>query len=450
MSLAPVTNFPKVQVSTGYAAGAVTIILQTGHGAKLPGTFPFPLVWWDDTTYPGAPEDDPNVEIVSVTNRSGDTLTITRGQESTSDVNHNTAAKTYRMALTLTKSMWGQITTELENLSGTGFLKNATFTVTQNSPGANQLTVALKTRAGSDPSATDPVIAIFRDPTLTSGLYVIEKITSALSFTISAGSTFGFTNSLSSRLYWGLIRPSAGTVEMCAWHPLVKSSTEISLFSIDETRLISTTAEGGAGAADSAGVIYSATARASVPIRVGGYFDIQTGATAGNWSNAATVLINMGIGVKRTGDTVQTKSAITGEVATGTTTIPNDNTIPQITEGDEYMSKAIVATAAANVLEVEAEGMFAHSVGAAQFGFALFQDATANALAAMGIRIDAGGDKYPLSLRHVFVSGVAGSTTLRIRAGSETAGTTTFNGNGGARFYGGIYASCLHIKEICL
>ncbi len=29
-------NFAKVTVSTGYAAGAVTIVLASGHGARLP------------------------------------------------------------------------------------------------------------------------------------------------------------------------------------------------------------------------------------------------------------------------------------------------------------------------------------------------------------------------------------------------------------------------------
>lgn len=113
MSLHPVTNFAKVLPSGTYAAGVTTITLSTGYGSKLPTTFPFPLIWWDDTTYPGTPEDDPNVEIVLVTNRVGDVLTVTRGQEGTSDVNHSTVGKSYRMALTLTKAMWDNIASQV-------------------------------------------------------------------------------------------------------------------------------------------------------------------------------------------------------------------------------------------------------------------------------------------------------------------------------------------------
>jgi hypothetical protein len=107
MSLDPVKNFGKVEVSTGYASGATTIVLSTGEGAKLPQPSTdgaFNLVWWNYTDYPD-PSDDPNVEIVRVTVRSSDTLTITRAQESTSDNNHNTGGKTYKMILSMTKKM---------------------------------------------------------------------------------------------------------------------------------------------------------------------------------------------------------------------------------------------------------------------------------------------------------------------------------------------------------
>jgi hypothetical protein len=116
-ALAPVTNFAKVTVSTGYASGATSIVLLSGHGAKLPSTFPFPLVWWNATDY-GSPEDDPGVEIISVTARSTDTLTVVRGQDGTSASNHNTGGKTYRMILTLTKGMWDQITTDIAAAAG--------------------------------------------------------------------------------------------------------------------------------------------------------------------------------------------------------------------------------------------------------------------------------------------------------------------------------------------
>ena len=62
---------------------------------------------------------------------------------------------------------------------------------------------------------------------------------------------------------------------------------------LDETNLISTTAEGGAGAADSANVIYSTTARTSVAYRVIGFID-STQATAGTWATAPSTIQGVG------------------------------------------------------------------------------------------------------------------------------------------------------------
>mgnify|MGYP001601115192 FL=1 len=104
----PVTNFGKVTVSTGYDATATTIALTTGHGSRLPSTFNYPLSWWNSTDY-SDPADDPNKEIVIVTNRAGDTLTVTRAGESTTATAKNTASKTYKMVLGITKAMWEQL-----------------------------------------------------------------------------------------------------------------------------------------------------------------------------------------------------------------------------------------------------------------------------------------------------------------------------------------------------
>ena len=92
-------NFAKVNVSTGYDESATSVVLVSGHGVKLPAV-PFNVVW-HDLTYPD-PSDDPNVEIVRVTDIATDTITITRAQESTAAAAHNVAGHTYRMVAGLT------------------------------------------------------------------------------------------------------------------------------------------------------------------------------------------------------------------------------------------------------------------------------------------------------------------------------------------------------------
>jgi len=100
MALDQAKNFAKATVSTGYDASASTIVLSGGHGAKLP-TVPFNVVWWNSTDY-ADPSDDPNVEIVRVTAKSTDTLTVTRAQESITATTKNTGGKTYKMIAGLT------------------------------------------------------------------------------------------------------------------------------------------------------------------------------------------------------------------------------------------------------------------------------------------------------------------------------------------------------------
>lgn len=149
------TNFGKVTVSTGYASGATSIALSSGHGSKLPavsGGCTFNLVWWNSTDY-SDPSDDPGVEIVTVTARSGDTLTVTRGQEGTSPANHNTGGKTYKMLLGVTKALLDTFLTSatLNNPTITGVVAGgASYTgITATSPTITTPTITNGTVSGN-------------------------------------------------------------------------------------------------------------------------------------------------------------------------------------------------------------------------------------------------------------------------------------------------------------
>lgn len=100
-------NFAVGTVSTGYDASATSIALTAGHGARFPSTA-FYGVWWNSTDYAN-PADDPAVEIVRVTARSTDTLTITRAQEGTSASTKNTGGKTYKFMQAVTAALLGQL-----------------------------------------------------------------------------------------------------------------------------------------------------------------------------------------------------------------------------------------------------------------------------------------------------------------------------------------------------
>lgn len=144
---------------------------------------------------------------------------------------------------------------------------------------------------------------------------------------------------------------------------------------------------------------------------------------------------------------VQTVGNVVTAVATGTTLIPRDDTIPQITEGNEYLTQAITPLSATNILIIEAVLHLSHSVVSDVIA-ALFQDSGANALATASQYASTASGVQCVVLRHRMVAGTTSSTTFRVRAGGMTAGTTTFNGASGGRYYGGTYASSLIIREI--
>jgi hypothetical protein len=138
----------------------------------------------------------------------------------------------------------------------------------------------------------------------------------------------------------------------------------------------------------------------------------------------------------------------TGTVATGTTAFPLDDTIPQNTEGDEYMTLAITPTDAANILYIDIVFVGSQSVANDQIGVALFQDTTANALAVASAFPAGVGYLETISFRHKMTAGTTSSTTFKVRAGNTTGPTTTFNGAGGTQRFGGVAASSITITEV--
>jgi hypothetical protein len=147
-----------------------------------------------------------------------------------------------------------------------------------------------------------------------------------------------------------------------------------------------------------------------------------------------------------TGVPVQMVNTTASAVATGTTLIPHDDTIPQITEGDQYMTLAVTPKSATNILVISVTVQTA-SVIANGHATALFQDATANALAAISTYQPSGNTLTASHLEHAMVAGTTSATTFRVRCGQSSASTLTFNGNGGVRIFGAITKSSIVITE---
>jgi hypothetical protein len=201
------------------------------------------------------------------------TLAATTGTITT--VNSTTGNITTVNAATVTAT--GTITAETLTFEGGGSLtkvpESAIKPITA-SVAANALTVTL--------SATT---LDFRSATLTSGTVVSRVISSPISVVVSSGSTLGTVSAVQSRIVV-LALDNAGTVELAVVN--ISGGNDLT-----ETGLISTTAEGGAGAADSASTVYSTTARTNLAYRVVGYIE-STQATAGTWATTPSTIQGCG------------------------------------------------------------------------------------------------------------------------------------------------------------
>ena len=143
---------------------------------------------------------------------------------------------------------------------------------------------------------------------------------------------------------------------------------------------------------------------------------------------------------------VKMVNVVTEAVGTGTTLIPIDDTIPQITEGDQYMTLAITPASASNILIIQVV-VFGSSNGLSGVQTALFQDATANALAAAGTVIPGAGYWGSVNFTHKMTAGTTSATTFRVRVGPNSPVTFTFNGLAAARLFGAITKSSITITE---
>ena len=154
-----------------------------------------------------------------------------------------------------------------------------------------------------------------------------------------------------------------------------------------------------------------------------------------------------------TGKVIQVVNVMAGALITHTTTMPSDATIPQNTEGGEYMTLAITPTNASNKLLIEVvvgEHWNSYSSGTSRSdSIALFQDSTANALASSQ---KTAGNSWTttFAFNHFMAAGTTSETTFKVRGGGHHAGTSNFNGAAGGIMHGGVMASSITITEIAV
>lgn len=223
---------------------------------------------------------------------------------------------------------------------------------------SSALTISLTTAAGSTPSPADPVFIQFRSATGTTGTVSPLAVTAATSLTISAGSTLGVTSSEAFRV-WIVGFNDGGTFRLGAVNCSTWSTTAATIYGVLNSAagtfggFGSSTAEGGAGAADSAGVIYTGSAVTTKPMRVLGYAEWSaSGLTAGTWTTTnLNTLQPYTPETKLPGEIIQvSSSASTTTASTSSTTYTSSG-----------YTVAITPQSATSIIRVQAMGTVQNS-----------------------------------------------------------------------------------------
>lgn len=165
---------------------------------------------------------------------------------------------------------------------------------------------------------------------------------------------------------------------------------------------------------------------------------VANGAGSGTWSAQSS---------GASGSMVKSQASISTSSSTGTTITPFDNTIPQNTEGTQFISTSFTPTTSGNRLRIRVTIAGSLSV-AGHITASLFQDANANASGASSVKINNAGDVAIIDFTYEYVTASTAASTWAVRVGGSVAGTFTLNGSAGLGLLGGVMCSSLVIEEI--
>jgi hypothetical protein len=329
--------FGKVIGGGGITSTAVDYAVQSSDQGKLiKATASSITITTPDATVVGAPF------VFGVNNNSTGTITLDGSGSQNIDGNANLTIPAGGGALLNTDGTnwftYGQQGTLVGKQLSYGDIINGTIVESNTS---NAVTYSLKTLAGNNPSASDPVLVCFRNPTAGTGNYVYRNVAAATSLTITSGSTLGASNGVPFRI-WLVLFDDAGTIRLGA----IKLVSGQSIAAIGNKGVASSTAEGGAGGADSAQTFYTGTAVSSKSYVLLGYCDYASGlATAGTWNVSPGVIQLFGPGIALPGSVISTVYASTSTVTTTT----GGPTVTNLTAN-------ITPSSAANIIEIQATG----------------------------------------------------------------------------------------------
>ena len=313
----------------------------------------------------------------------------------------------------------------------------------------NALTLAIKTLAGNVPSVSDPVWFVFRDAAPANGDYSVIAVTAALSATVPASSTLGFSNATPGRIWLTAVN-NGGTVSLAVINCYTQSSGDI--YPLAGWGIVGVMAF-GAGA-NNAQTFYGASTLSGVPYGVLGYASYETGstlATAGTWSAVPTRLELYRPGVALPGALVQSNLSANAAASTGSNNYSPSATVPTTSGGNLVTSQPITPTSSANILRIRGQALVGTTTTAsADITLFATQDAGTNAISSASVNTSRGSaSPSQVDLQFQQLAATLASTTFKLWA--AVSGAIICNINtvaGGSAFYGGTANSYLLVEEI--
>ena len=117
-------NFAKATISGSHNTVVTTLNLVAGHGTRLGSAWPAMAVVWQSSAFPDPADafhDSPSkTELVKITNRTTDALTVVRAQEGTVGLDMTDVSKTFTIMLVHTAVQIGSEANLFENVKSHG------------------------------------------------------------------------------------------------------------------------------------------------------------------------------------------------------------------------------------------------------------------------------------------------------------------------------------------
>lgn len=162
--------------------------------------------------------------------------------------------------------------------------------------------------------------------------------------------------------------------------------------------------------------------------------------------NSLTVGADLVTPIGAVGSVVDSVTATYATNANLTTVIPDDDTIPTSTEGDQILSVSITPKTTTNKLRCRFSGFGAPAASSYNMIAAMFQGTTCIDVSAISPTI--ANHRMNFAMEAEYTPGVTSSQTISVRVGPGAAGTVRMNGNTAGRFFGGAANATLIVEEI--